>query len=116
MAESLACRYLDLCDRHFMLCSKDRRNLQWSSIGMPSALAQLSEEQCNRAFPLSHVKPMVSVPSNVVWLRCAHGRPAVRGKQRSVVGRRLRTVSRNERAGSTDLARQRAYARICAVF
>ena len=27
-----------------------RRILLWSSIGMPSALAQLSEEECNRAF------------------------------------------------------------------
>jgi len=62
---------------------------------MPTALAQLTEEQCSRAFPLSHVEPpIVYIPPNVFWRLCAHGRPAVRGKQRSAVGPRLRTVSR----------------------
>ena len=44
------------------------------------------------------------------WFRaCAlNGRPAVRGKQRSVVGRRdCGRLLRNERAASSDLARQR---------
>ena len=66
--------------------------------------------KCNRAFPLSHVEPpIVSIPANVVSRLCAHGRPAVRGKQRSVVGRRdCGRLLRNERAASTDLACQRA--------
>ena len=65
--------------------------------------------KCNRAFPLSHVEPPIaSIPTKVFSRLCAHGRPAVRGEQRSVVGRRdYGRLLRNERAASSDLARQR---------
>jgi hypothetical protein len=78
-------------DRQFMLCSQSRRILQWSSIGMPTALAQLTGTMsvAHSRCPLAR---RLSTSSQVFWRLCAHGRPAVRGKQRSAVGPRLRAV------------------------
>jgi hypothetical protein len=87
--------------------SKSNQLLLWSSIGTPSALAQLSEESAIAHFRF-HTSSRQGFPSLPRFRACLMAVLLFRGKQRSVVGRRnYGRFLRNVRAASTDLAWQR---------